>query len=64
MMYLCSVASELSNYRRCQSVFSLRFTEIILIVDAILANQCLVLAEIKGCQIRDWIVGKLGVRIS
>jgi len=31
---------------------------------AIQANQCQVLAEIKGCQVRDWIVGKWGIRIS
>ena len=33
-------------------------TVISLIVDVIQTNQCLVLAEIKGCQVRDWIVGK------
>ena len=31
-------------------------TGAILIGDAIQANQCLVFAEIKGCQVRDWIV--------
>ena len=33
-------------------------TGVILIGDAIQANQCLVLVEIKRCQVRDWIVGK------
>ena len=28
------------------------------------ATQCLVLAEINGCQVRDWIVGKLNSRMS
>ena len=28
------------------------------------ANQCLVLVEIKGYQVRDWIVEKCGTRIS
>ena len=28
----------------------------ILIGDAIQANQCLVLEEIKGCQVRGWIM--------
>ena len=37
---------------------------IILIGDAIQANQFLVLAEIKGCQVRDWIIGKNGIRMS
>ena len=54
-MYLCSMVSEpLSNYDRCQSLFFC----VILIGDAIQANQCLVLAELKGCQVRDWIVRK------
>ena len=45
MMYLCSVASELSNYDRCQLGVFLRIdTGVILIGDAIHANQCLVLA--------------------
>jgi len=30
----------------------------ILIGEAIQENQCLVLAKINGCQVRDWIVGK------
>ena len=33
-------------------------TDIILIGDTIQANFCLVLAQIKECQVRDWIVGK------
>ena len=33
-------------------------TGVVLIGDDIQTNQCLVLAEIKGCQVRDWIVGK------
>ena len=58
-MYLSSVVSELSNYDRCQSVFFLRIlTGVILISDAIQANKCLVLAEIKECQVKYWIVGK------
>ena len=56
--------SELSNYDRCQ-VFCLRIDTVIsLIADAIQTNEYLILAEIKGCKIRDWIVGKLGIRIS
>ena len=54
MVYMCSVVSELANCNRCQLVFF----GLILISDAIQANQCLVLAEIKGCQVRDWLVGK------
>ena len=34
------------------------YTGVILIGGTNQANQCLVLAEIKGCQVRDWIVGK------
>ena len=34
----------------------------ILISDVTQANQCLVLAEMKGCQVTDWIVGKAGIR--
>ena len=30
----------------------------VLLRDAIQANQCLGLAEIKGCQVQDWIVEK------
>ena len=41
-----------------------RDTGVVLIGDDIQTNQCLVLAEIKGCQVRDWIVGKWGTRIS
>ena len=33
-------------------------TGVILIDDAIEANECLVLAEIKACQVRDCTVGK------
>ena len=33
-------------------------TGVILIGGAILANQCLVLAEIKSSQLREWIVAK------
>ena len=29
-----------------------------MIGDAIQSNQCLVLTEIKGCQVRDWTVGE------
>ena len=59
MVYLCSVVSELSNHGRCQVVFFLRIdTGVILIDDAIEANECLVLAEIKACQVRDCTVGK------
>ena len=58
------MVSELSNNDRCQSVLFLRLdTGVVLIDDAIQANQCLILAEIKGCQVRDWIVRKCGVRI-
>jgi len=32
--------------------------------DAIQANLCLVFAETNGCQVRDWIVRKLGIKIS
>ena len=32
-------------------------TGVTVIGDVKQANQCLVLAEIKGCQVRDWIVG-------
>ena len=40
-------------------------SEINLIIgDAIQANKCLTLAKIKGCRVRDWIVGKRGIRIS
>ena len=41
------------------SVFLRINTDIILTGDAIHANQCLVLAEMK---VRDWIVGKLSIR--
>jgi len=33
-------------------------TDVDLIGDVIQANQCLVITEIKGCQVGDWIVGK------
>ena len=46
------------------SVFLLIGTDIILIGDAIQANKCLVLAEIKGCQVKDWIGEKRSIRIS
>ena len=59
-MHLCSAVSQLSNYDRCQSMFWC----VILIGDAFQVNQCLVLTEIKGCHVSDWIVGKLGIRIS
>ena len=36
----------------------------ILIGGAVQANQCIILAEIKGCQRRDGIMGKRGIRIS
>ena len=39
-------------------------TGVILFGEAIQANQSLVPAAIKGCQVRYWIVGKLGIRIS
>ena len=65
-MYLCAVVSELSSYDRCQScVFLCIDTGVILIDDAIQANQCVDKQKLnKGCQVRDWIVGKLGFRIS
>ena len=47
---------------RCISAYLLR--RVILPGDTIEANQCLVLREIKGCQVRDGIVGKWGDRIS
>ena len=39
-------------------------TGIILIGDAIQTNHCLVLAQIKECQVRDWIVVKLDIGLS
>ena len=51
-MYLCSLVLKLWQ----MSVFFLHIdTGVILIGDAILVNQYLVLAEIKGCQVTDWI---------
>ena len=47
-MYLCSVASELSNYDMSDID-----TGVILTADVTQANQCLVFAEIKDCQVRD-----------
>ena len=38
-------------------------TDVISIGDMIQVSQCLVLAEIMGCQVRDWTVGKWGIRI-
>ena len=38
-------------------------TFVILIGDAIQVSQCLVLSEIKGCQVRYWIMGNLGIRM-
>ena len=61
MMYLCSVVSELSNvWQVSVGVFLHIDSGVILIGDAIQANQCLVLAEIKGVRylISNWIVGK------
>ena len=52
MMYLCSVVSELSNYDSCQSVHLHINAGVILPGDAIQANKCLVLGEIKGCDPR------------
>jgi len=40
------------------SLFVCIDTVIILVGDAFQTNQCEMLAEIKRCQVRDWIVGK------
>ena len=39
-------------------------TGVILIGDVNTTDQCLILAGMKGCQIRDWIVGKLSNTMS
>ena len=39
-------------------VFQRMNTRVILIGVAIQTNQCLVLAEIKRCHVRDWFVGE------
>ena len=39
-------------------------TGVIVFGEAIQENECLVLAAIKGCEDRDWIAGKWGIRIS
>ena len=56
---LSCVSSELTKYDRCQSVISLRIdTHWRHFEDAIQANQCMGLAEIKGCQVRYFCVWK------
>ena len=57
MIYLCSVVSELSKYDIFKSMFFLRIdTGVIFIGNIIQINQCLVLAERKGCRVRYWVV--------
>jgi len=60
MTYLCSVASQLSDHDWLSLVavsMCLRIdTGVILVGDAIQTNQGLVLTEINGRQVRNWIV--------
>ena len=51
------VASELSNYNMTVSVFLHIDIGVTLIGDVNMTSHCLNLAEIKGCQVRHWIVG-------
>ena len=48
------MVSELLNYDRCQSAFSAYIYRRIFIGDAIQANQCPILAEIRN--VSNWIV--------
>ena len=52
MMFLCSVASELSNYDSCHSVHFLCInTVVILLGDVINGNPWVVQAEMEGCNL-------------
>ena len=51
-MFLCSVASELSNYDSCQLVHFLHInTVVILLGDVIRGNPWVVQAEKEGCKV-------------
>ena len=58
-MFLCSVASELSNYDSCHSVhFCLIInTVVILLGDVIRGNPWVVQAEMEGCKVGKKFVG-------
>ena len=45
----------MTDVSRCFIAAYMIDTGVILIGDAIQANECMVLAEIKGCQVRYWI---------
>ena len=52
MMFLCGVASELSNYDSCQSVhFCVLNTVVILLGGIIRGNPWVVQAEMEGCKV-------------
>ena len=51
MMFLCSVASELSNYNSCQLVHFCVLYFVILLGDVIRGNLWVVQAEMEGCKV-------------
>ena len=57
-VFLCSVASELSNHDTCQSVhFVLINTVVILLGDVIRGNLWVVQTEMEGCKVGKKFVG-------
>ena len=59
---LCSAASEVSNYNSRQSVFhctgfTVGVSGCTLTADNIKTNHCLVLVEMNGCLVGNWLVG-------
>ena len=59
MMFMCSVASELSSYDSCQSVHFCVLIQlsVILLGDVIRGNPCVVQAEMEECKVGKTFVG-------
>ena len=59
MMFLCSVASELSNYDSCQAVDAFLRINIVIILlgDVIRGNPWVVHTEMEGCKVVKKFVG-------
>ena len=59
-MFLCSMTSELPDI----GVFLPIDTGVILIGDISSTYHCVILAEMKMCQISKWFVRKWGIKMS
>ena len=65
MMFLCSVASELSNYDSWAVGVFLRINTVVMLLgDVIRDNLWVVQAEMEGCEIWKKFVGAWGIKSS